>query len=285
MTSDHDRSMAVRAYALQQVGGPYIYGATARECTPAYRRARAGQYPEYEAKIVKACPVLSGKQPDCDGCAYQGRPAHDCAQLNRYAARTAGLDLPSGATSQWNKGDWAAKGEIGTMPAGLVCYVFRANGSKMQHTGVYLGDGTVADARGHAYGVMHKPLTAYKWTHWAILKGMELPSGVAKVSHMTLRKGDSGGDVRELQELLVGHGYALEADGKYGSKTKAAVVAFQKSAGLEADGVCGPMTWAALTAEQTLYTVTVRHVVKGVADKLVKDYGGEAVAEGGDAHG
>lgn len=283
--TDHDRSMSVRAYALQQVGGPYIYGATAKECTPAYRRARAGQYPEYEAKIVKACPVLSGSQQTCDECVYQGRAAHDCAQLNRFSARAAGLDLPSGATSQWRKGDWAASGEIGTIPEGHVCFVYRANGDKMQHTGVYLGDGTVADARGHAYGVMHKPLTAYKWTHWAILKGMELPANLPKVSHMTLRKGDSGGEVQELQELLIRHGHTLEADGVYGTKTRAAVKAFQQKNGLTADGICGPMTWAALTAGQTRYTVTVRHVVKAVADRLVDEYGGEAVVEGGDDNG
>ena len=38
----------------------------------------------------------------------------------------------------------------------------------------------------------------------------------------------------------------LTADGIFGKKTKAAVVAFQSSKGLGADGICGPKTWAAL---------------------------------------
>ena len=38
----------------------------------------------------------------------------------------------------------------------------------------------------------------------------------------------------------------LSVDGTFGSKTKAAVVAFQSSKGLDADGVCGPKTWDAL---------------------------------------
>lgn len=45
-----------------------------------------------------------------------------------------------------------------------------------------------------------------------------------------------------LQILLGG----LTADGIFGSKTKAGVVAFQAASGLMADGVCGPQTWKAL---------------------------------------
>lgn len=57
----------------------------------------------------------------------------------------------------------------------------------------------------------------------------------------TLREGDSGNDVKELQKRL-----KLNADGEFGPKTKAAVVAFQKSKKLTADGVVGPKTAAAL---------------------------------------
>ena len=45
-----------------------------------------------------------------------------------------------------------------------------------------------------------------------------------------------------VQELLGG----LTADGIYGSKTKAAVAAYQSAKGLKADGICGPKTWEAL---------------------------------------
>lgn len=43
-------------------------------------------------------------------------------------------------------------------------------------------------------------------------------------------------------QLLVG----VTADGIFGPKTKAAVVAYQTAAGLSADGIVGPKTWAAL---------------------------------------
>ncbi|MBQ8505877.1 MAG: peptidoglycan-binding protein [Clostridia bacterium] len=47
---------------------------------------------------------------------------------------------------------------------------------------------------------------------------------------------------RALQ-LLLGN---IEADGIFGSRTKAAVVAFQAAKGLDADGICGKNTWLAL---------------------------------------
>ena len=61
------------------------------------------------------------------------------------------------------------------------------------------------------------------------------------------RKGDSGGTVTEIQKRLRSWGYYDGAvDGVFGSKTEAAVKAFQKKNGLTADGVVGPMTLAAL---------------------------------------
>ena len=42
-----------RAWALSRVGCPYIMGATGKFCTPAYRRARAAQYPACARKIEK----------------------------------------------------------------------------------------------------------------------------------------------------------------------------------------------------------------------------------------
>ena len=47
-----------------------------------------------------------------------------------------------------------------------------------------------------------------------------------------------------LQILL--DGADLNPDGIFGSRTKAAVAAFQASCGLEADGICGRKTWEAL---------------------------------------
>lgn len=53
-------------------------------------------------------------------------------------------------------------------------------------------------------------------------------------------------DTREVQAALVALGYPLVVDGKDGPKTKAAIVAFQSSAGLYPDGIVGPKTILAL---------------------------------------
>lgn len=62
----------------------------------------------------------------------------------------------------------------------------------------------------------------------------------------TLRQGDSGEDVRYLQQKLSEHGAWLTIDGKFGPATSSAVRSFQASNGLSVDGVVGPQTWAAL---------------------------------------
>lgn len=62
-----------------------------------------------------------------------------------------------------------------------------------------------------------------------------------------LRTGSRGDAVRKLQEMLNAKGYTCgSVDGIFGSKTKAAVLAFQKANGLAADGIVGPLTWGKL---------------------------------------
>lgn len=62
-----------------------------------------------------------------------------------------------------------------------------------------------------------------------------------------LRTGSRGDAVRKLQELLNALGYDCgSVDGIFGSKTYAAVLAFQKANGLAADGIVGSLTWAKL---------------------------------------
>lgn len=66
----------------------------------------------------------------------------------------------------------------------------------------------------------------------------------------TLRRGDRGDDVVELQMELNQLGYpdadgsALAIDGSFGRRTEEAVKRLQRHNGLEIDGVCGPKTWA-----------------------------------------
>ena len=60
----------------------------------------------------------------------------------------------------------------------------------------------------------------------------------------TLRRGDRGDDVRNLQQLLVDQGYlnAGGADGIFGGGTEKAIIQFQTDQELEPDGVAWPQT-------------------------------------------
>lgn len=62
----------------------------------------------------------------------------------------------------------------------------------------------------------------------------------------TLRQGSTGSAVKALQVELRAAGYALTVDGSFGTRTKAAVVAYQSAQRLTADGVVGAKTWGSL---------------------------------------
>jgi peptidoglycan L-alanyl-D-glutamate endopeptidase CwlK len=65
----------------------------------------------------------------------------------------------------------------------------------------------------------------------------------------TLKKGSTGSGVVSLQNQLQALGYSVGAnDGIFGPQTQAAVMAFQRHAGLTPDGVVGPQTSATLGA-------------------------------------
>lgn len=61
-----------------------------------------------------------------------------------------------------------------------------------------------------------------------------------------LRKGSKGAKVTQLQDMLNSRGAKLDADGKFGPKTRAALRTFQRENKLAVDGVFGPDTLSAL---------------------------------------
>ncbi len=77
----------------------------------------------------------------------------------------------------------------------------------------------------------------------AVLLTLALTARAATV----LEVGSSGAAVTKVQQKLIQWGYLSgTADGKYGEKTRAAVMAFQRKNGLTADGRVGPATAKAM---------------------------------------
>lgn len=268
------KGQIIADYAISKIGCAYIYGGYGEKlCRPAFRRERASAYPAQKNNIYNNCPVLSGKQSACDGCKWDGKQAYDCAQLTRYSCKAAGTELVSGANSQWNKVAWEKKGTIDSLPdvPGVLLYHVNSSGT-MTHTGVYIGGGYAVEARAAKYGVVKTAVKDRTWTHWAALPGVltgevvqspalpeETPESAKEtatepteagvITMNTLRSGNRGTQVKVLQFLLNETGYDCgEADGIFGTKTTAAVKAFQKAKGLTVDGICGKNTWTKILA-------------------------------------
>ena len=85
---------------------------------------------------------------------------------------------------------------------------------------------------------------------------------IGKSKIMILKVGSEGADVKKLQEKL-----GVEAIGKFGPKTEAAVKAWQKANGLKEDGIVGDATWSKLFGES-------KPVAKVIKEDVVIPSGG-----------
>ena len=90
------------------------------------------------------------------------------------------------------------------------------------------------------------------------IKTEDVASG-AKLVKIGMR----GDIVKKIQELLIKHGFTNISksgtiDGKYGSRTKQAVIDFQRKNDASDDGIVGKETWGKLTQEPTSAKVPVK---------------------------
>lgn len=289
--TDMSKSEKVTKIAKACLGWPYVWGGYGQVCNPANRKSfseRSSCPAAESAVIISKCQVLRQSKGKCDGCEwYPGGATRffDCRGFTRWVLSHVGINLQgAGATSQYNDNtNWTKKGPISEMPKDKVCCVFMKSGDKMSHTGLYLGGDVII----HCSGTVKYGTPSDKgWSHYAIPRGID---GDVPVWRPTIRKGSSGEDVKYCQQLLMKLGYDLSPyndDGKFGAKTQAAVIAFQKANGLGADGVVGPLTWEALTnakptpaPTEKKYTVTIQHLAKATADALKKEYPNATVKE------
>lgn len=249
------RPEIVKKLAHLCLGWPYVYAAAGETCTPAWRRNRMGYSDaHYADAIKKACPVLSGTQPNCDGCQWVDCRCFDCRGFTGWLLKQVGISLTGGgATTQYeSNSNWVVKGTIDKMPRSLVCCVFKRKEDRMSHTGMHMEDGHII----HCSTIVKEDTLPGKpsWTHYAIPAGLytneELKRAGVDVSEKqnvpVLRRGSQGPEVRTLQTLLNQWGADLKVDGIFGKGTEQAVKNFQSAHKLTADGVVGPKTRAVL---------------------------------------
>ena len=157
----------------------------------------------------------------------------DCSALVRVCCAYAGImGLPSDFRT-------------GNMPKNLLATgVFvELKGAKYTDQSAYLGRGDILVTRtnGHTVVVLDDG---------ARYEGAA-ETGEAELGERLLKHGSAGEDVKQLQQYLIRLGYDLGkwgADGEFGDTTELAVKAFQKDKGLDADGQYGKKTHAALIA-------------------------------------
>ena len=284
--------------ALLCEGWPYVFGAWGAECTVAERKKR---YRDSHPTIRTKCKAFDGGS--CSGCQWfpggERVRCFDCRGFTDWVLKNAGvIDLQGeGATSQWNTAaNWAAKGPISTIPGNTLVCLFVQKGSKMEHTGLGYNNETVECSS----GVQHFTSRKAKWTHWAVPKGAgavpiptPTPAPEPTPARPTLRRGDKGPAVVEVQTMLDRLGYdlgQLGIDGDYERMTRLAVITFQGDHKLTADGICGPATWAALIAatetftpvKKKLFSVIIPHLTDAQAEALIVKYDGAISTVEGD---
>lgn len=242
-------------YSIAQLGKPYWYGTFGQTASAALLAAKQNQYPGYYTAD--------------DFESQFGQKVHDCVGLIKGFLW---CDTPNSEPRYQAAQDVAVHGlflacpeggSIDTMPdIPGVCVFMR----DLSHVGVYIGDGYVVEASGHARGVVKTKLAGRGWGLWGKPRWISYEAAAtpaqpaqtasqATASSLTvtglplLRYGDKGECVRSAQLLLIGRGYSCGrcgADGEIGQDTYNAVVAFQRATGLQQDGIIGAQTWARL---------------------------------------
>ena len=139
-------------YAKAQLGKPYWYGTFGQSASKNLHTQKKRQYPNYykwnyagETAKVHDCVGLIKGYLWC-GSANGTTPAYNAAQDK---------------SANGMRDACTTKGVIATIPEVPGVLVFMNN-----HVGVYIGNGEVIEARGHAYGVVKTKLKSRAWTSW-----------------------------------------------------------------------------------------------------------------------
>ena len=240
-------------YAKAQLGKPYYYGAFGQLGTQSFYNQKKRQYPDYYQWSHVASDAT--------------KKVHDCVGLIKgYIWCDSPTDTtPTYKASQDKSANMMydackVKGPMSSFPNVPGTLVFMNH-----HVGVYIGNGEVIEAKGHAYGVVKTKLQGRGWVNWGYCPYITYEEQPAQTTPTTtptatattkvsiqltqLRKGAKGEQVKTLQRLLVAFGFSVGKsgiDGDFGNATYTAVIGFQAKMKLEQDGIVGKDTWSAL---------------------------------------
>lgn len=222
-------------FAISCLGHPYMYGVNGQAITEALIQQKARQYPyQYTPEKIK---ILRSKI---------GQVAYQC---NSFLSLFMGVEKTANG--------WLASasrcGSISSIPETRGVSVHYND-----HTGIYIGDGWVVEARGTSYGVVKTRLDARPWKEWAMHYGIAYST---QGDGFMIRKGDKGSVVYDLQKAMLAAGYNLGAfkdmetgepngcDGDFGSATEKAVKNLQAKHNINGTGAVDETTYGKLAKE------------------------------------
>lgn len=244
-------------FCKEVIGAPYWMGTFGNRSDRSLYNSKKAQYPAYY-------PPQSWTEGSFTD--DFGKRVTDCAGLLKWFLWSNNMTdkAPSYKASEdyGAQGFWeqcSSKGSIGSLPSDKIgIIVFNGSDSKKNHMGVIVdNDGTVVEAKGHAYGTITSK--ASSWGYWGKSKFITYESTPAPqptpvpstvdVNLPVLVKGSTGGEVLTIQMLLneIGfrdqNGKRLEYDRIFGDKTQYALTQYQKARGLTVTGICDFETW------------------------------------------
>ena len=230
------------AFVKQCLGRPYWMGTFGNICTAQllkYNKERLPQY--YTANDFES---------------QFGQRACDCIGLVKFALWADSPDSnPKYNVSQDYSADsmryaCKTKGAISTIPETPGVLVFAPG-----HVGVYIGNGHVVEARGHAYGIVETKLSERPWQWWGKCPLISYEEGAGSSgSVVAIQEKLNIAAIKKFQGWLnTYYDGRLTVDGAYGPLTQSAALrALQKSTNeiyktnLKVDGEWGPKTAAAI---------------------------------------
>ena len=247
---------------------PYWYGTCVYKASSSVLTSKTKQYPSHygSSRTSRYKQDIANKQVvadcvgGCKGYAWTGGGIGVLESIGndqKYTSKYGSNGCPDKSASgmfEYCKKKGMGWGAIGTLPE-IVGLALFTDG----HIGYYVGGGYAVEWRGFNYGCVKTKVKDHTWKNWAKLPFIDYGDGTNIqpaptattyiLGSRSLKKGSTGSDVKTLQELLNQLAIvtpALEVDGDFGSKTEAAVKAFQKKAGIKQDGIYGDETHKAL---------------------------------------
>ena len=230
-----------KTYLIAQLGMMYVLGAQGHKFVSLLDRLCAME--KNDPKLIQNVLTLLKKKLDA-GVDINTLLAFDCSGLGmKWLIDNGIFKYDMTAKDMYNSIPEKVKSLSSVRPGD---FVFT---DSLGHVGYAIGDDSVIEARGTAYGVVMTDLYKREWAKiarpdwWIDVEEKPILRRELKLTDPYMR----GDDIKDAQTLLNDKGYNCgSVDGIFGKKCDIATKNFQNDNGLKVDGIIGKNTAEAL---------------------------------------